>query len=191
LGRCIFCGECAAAQPDLIRFSNEHRMAAARREDLVVTHLNAGSVPFVADAVRPTIGRYFRHALKLRQVSAGGDNSCEMELNASMNVNFDFSRFGVDFVASPRHADGVVVTGPVTAAMAAPLQVCYDAVPDPKIVIAVGADAISGGLFAASHALDRSFFSRHTPDLYVPGNPAHPLTFIDGAMKLTGRRFDR
>lgn len=191
LGRCIFCGECALEAPAYIRFSTDHRMAASRREDLIVTAQNAGRVPFCREAVRPAIGDFFSRALKLREVSAAGDNACEMELNASMNVNFDFSRFGVEFVASPRHADGVVVTGPVSVPMAVPLQVCYDAVPEPKIVVCVGADAISGGLFEGSRALDRSFFDRHTPDLYIPGNPAHPLTFIDGVMKLTGRKIDR
>jgi len=87
-------------------------------------------------------------------------------------------------VASPRHADGLVVTGPVTENMAEPLRICYDAVPYPKVLILAGTDAISGGIFAGSPALDRSFFNDHPADLYIPGNPVHPLTFINGVLSL-------
>ncbi len=128
----------------------------------------------------------FRGALKLRQVSAGGDNSSEMELAATMNVNFDFGRYGIEFVASPRHADGIVITGPVSENMAEALQICYDAVPEPKIIILAGTDAISGGIFDGYPALNRQFIDNHHIDLYVPGNPVHPLTFINGVMDLLG-----
>lgn len=186
LGRCLFCGECALRAPRNIRFTNDYRIGSAARGALVV---RAGdtAVDFRRDCVRAEIPRLFGHALKLRQVSAGGDASNEMELNATGNVNFDFGRYGVEFTASPRHADGVVITGPVTCNMAAALEMCYDAVPDPKIVIACGADACSGGLFAASRAIDRSFFGRHRVDLWLPGAPAHPMVFIEGVMNLTGR----
>jgi Ni,Fe-hydrogenase III small subunit len=188
LGRCVFCGECQLRQPEYIRFTNDHRLATTVREALVVAEGDDRPIPFHAENVRPEIPKLFRNALKLRQVSAGGDNSCEMELNASGNVNFDFGRYGVDFVASPRHADGLVVTGPITENMAAPLETAYDAVPEPKIVVLVGTDAISGGVFAESPAIDRSFLDRHRVDLYVPGNPAHPLTYIDGILNLIGRK---
>ena len=92
-------------------------------------------VPFDPAAVREQIVTTFGRALKLRQVSAGGDASVEMELNATGNVNFDFGRYGVEFTASPRHADGVVLTGPVTANMAEALDICYDAVAEPKLLI--------------------------------------------------------
>ncbi len=191
LGRCIFCGECARMAPQYIEFSTWHRMAATHREDLVMSASSAGRVHFERSAVREVIPGLFGRALKLREVSAGGDNACEMELNASMNVNFDFSRYGIEFVASPRHADGMVVTGPVTRNMAAAMRTCWEAIPEPKVLIAVGADAISGGIWSGGEGLDRSFFDDHTPDLYVPGNPTHPLSFIDGVMKLTHRKFDR
>lgn len=116
-----------------------------------------------------------------------GDNSCEMELGAAGNVNFDMGRYGIGFTASPRHADGVVVTGPVTANMARELEATWQAVPEPKVLIAVGTDAISGGLFAESPAVNRSFFEVHRPDLYVPGNPTHPMTFITGVRALVER----
>ena len=138
--------------------------------------------------IRKEITSYFSGSLKLRQVSAAGDNSCELELNACGNVNFDMGRFGIDFVASPRHADGIVITGPVSENMAEPLQICYDATPDPKIIILAGTDAISGGIFEGSPALNRSFLSKYKIDLFVPGNPVHPLTFINGVLELIRKR---
>jgi Ni,Fe-hydrogenase III small subunit len=110
-----------------------------------------------------------------------------MELNACGNVNFDMGRYGIEFVASPRHADGIVITGPVTQNMSEALKICYEAVPDPKIVILTGTDAISGGIFWESPALERTFMESFHIDLFVPGNPVHPLTFINGILDLTGR----
>ena len=188
LGKCVFCGECRNRQPEYIRFTNDHKLATTSREALIVREGEDKPIAFHAEHIRPEISKLFKNALKLRQVSAGGDNSCEMELNASGNVNFDLGRYGVEFVASPRHADGLVVTGPITENMAVPLELCYNATPDPKIVVLAGTDAISGGLFAGSPALDRRFLERHNVDLYVPGNPAHPLTYIDGILALIGRK---
>ncbi|MBQ6691421.1 MAG: NADH:ubiquinone oxidoreductase [Rikenellaceae bacterium] len=186
MGRCLFCGECARRAPQAVRFTNDYRIGATRREDLVVT-TSTRSIPFTREAVRKEIPAMFAHALKLRQVSAGGDASVEMELNATGNVNFDFGRYGVEFVASPRHADGVVVTGPVSRNMAEVLQVCYDAVPDPKVLIVAGSEAVSGGLYAESTEVDRSFYENHTPDLWLPGAPTHPMIFIEAVMNLIGR----
>ncbi len=191
MGRCVFCGECTRHSPAHVAFTNNHRMASNTRHGLVVAENGGDETPFDRDAVRREIPRLFHSALKLREVSAGGDNASEMELNASMNVNFDLPRYGIEFMASPRHADGVVVSGPITSNMARPLEICYNAVPQPRVVIMAGADAISGGLFAGSDALDRGFVARHRPDLYLPGNPVHPLTFIDGVMKLCGRELKR
>jgi len=186
LGRCTFCGECAHACPQgSIRFTNEHRIAATRREGLVVgAETTADGYRSAAIEARAEIRRLFGRSLKLRSVSAGGCNGCEMELAASTNVNFDIGRFGIEIVASPRHADAVVVSGPVTASMAAALEESFAAVPEPKLLIAFGACAISGGLFAGSAAVDRSFFARHPIDLYLPGCPPHPLTFVDGLLRL-------
>lgn len=187
LGRCLFCGECARIAPDTIRFTNDYRIGAPTREALIIRPEQT-RVEFEAEAVRKEIKKYFGHALKLRQVSAGGDNSVEMELNASGNVNFDFGRYGVEFVASPRHADGVVITGPITKAMAEALEICYQSIPSPKVVIVCGSEACSGGLYAESRAIDRSFFERHKVDLWLPGAPTHPMTFIDGVMTLIGKK---
>lgn len=184
LGKCTFCGECAFAFPDKIRFTKDYKMATNNRKSLLVREDDAKPIILDPDLISQEISKYFKGSLKLRQVSAGGDNSCELELNACGNVNFDMGRFGIEFVASPRHADGIVITGPITESMAIPLQRCYDAIPDPKIIILAGTDAISGGIFSGSHALNRSFLSDHKVDLYVPGNPVHPLTFISGLLDL-------
>lgn len=184
MGRCVFCRECEFAENSPIRFTNDHRMATNCRENLIITADSQSVVAFDRGMARAEIYRIFGRALRLRSVCAGGDASTEMELNATMNVNFDFSRYGVEFVASPRHADGIVITGPITSNMETALEVCYDAVPDPKLIILAGTDAISGGLFARSRAVNRDFTEKYHPDLYVPGNPVHPLTFIDGIMKL-------
>ena len=186
LGRCAFCNECAFALPEAYRFTNDYRIAATRREDLVIKAGQTEPLQIDETAVREGVRRLFRRSLKLRQVSAGGDNSCEMELGAAGNVNFDMGRYGIEFVASPRHADGIVITGPVSENMARALEICYVATPAPKIIILVGTDAISGGLFAGSPAVKRDFIENHHIDLYVPGNPAHPLTFINGVMDLLG-----
>ena len=188
LGKCVFCRECEFALPGKIRFTNDYKIAANSREELVIKAGADQPLRLDPDRVRGEIRSLFKHALKLRQVSAGGDNSAEMELNAAGNVNFDMGRFGIEFVASPRHADGVVITGPISGSMADALQICYDAIPTPKIVILAGTDALSGGIFAGSQALDRNFLSKYHVDLFVPGNPPHPLTFINGVLDLIGHK---
>jgi len=188
LGKCEFCMECSFATSGKIRFSNDHRLASNLREGLVIRAGEDKPIRPDPSETRKEICSYFGHALKLRQVSAGGDNSAEMELNACGNVNFDMGRYGIEFVASPRHADGIVITGPVSANMAEALQICYDATPSPKIVIVAGAAAISGGIFSAAEETDRKFLESVKPDLYVPGNPPHPLTFINGVLDLCGRK---
>lgn len=188
LGKCTFCGACAALFPNKIQFTKDYKLSTNERERLVVKEGVDQPIELNPDLIPPAFKSLFGGSLKLRQVSAGGDNSCEWELNAANNVQFDMSRFGIEFVASPRHADGVVITGPVSANMAEPLQICYDATPDPKMVVLVGTDAISGGIFADSPALDRRFLDQYRIDLYIAGNPAHPLTVINGLLELTGRK---
>lgn len=184
MGKCLFCGECARVFPEKIQFTKDYKISANSREGLLVREGSNDTVTLNQSFIRPEIKKLFSNSLKLRQVSAGGDNSCEWELNACGNVNFDMGRFGIEFVASPRHADGIVITGPITENMAEPLQICYDATPHPKLIILAGVDAISGGIFAGSPALDRSFTEKYPVDLYVPGNPVHPLTFINGVLEL-------
>ncbi|HAN78046.1 MAG TPA: NADH:ubiquinone oxidoreductase [Bacteroidales bacterium] len=184
LGKCTFCGECAIQFPDKIQFTTDYHLASNIRERLIIKAGDTMPITMDADKIRKEIRSMFGGSLKLRQVSAAGDNSCEWELNAANNVQFDMTRFGIDFVASPRHADGIVITGPISENMAEPLERCYHAVPHPKIIILAGVDAISGGIFADSPALNREFLSKYQIDLYIPGNPVHPLTFINGVLDL-------
>ena len=185
LGKCTFCGECAMRYPEKITFTKDYKLASNIPERLIIREGEDKPVQVDPEKVRKEIHRVLGRSLKLRQISAGGDNSCEMELNAANNVQFDMSRFGIDFVASPRHADGIVITGPITKNMADAVQICYDATPEPKIIVLVGTDAISGGIFAGSPAIDRSFLEKYPVDLYIPGNPAHPLTIVNGLLDLT------
>jgi Ni,Fe-hydrogenase III small subunit len=129
----------------------------------------------------------FGRSLKLRQVCAGGCGACEADTNVLSTVVFDLGRFGIQFVASPRHADGLLITGPVTENMALALKKTYDALPEPRLVIAVGACAISGGPYAG-HAEGRNGADAVVPvDLYIPGCPPHPVAILDGLLRLLGR----
>ncbi len=172
----------------LPKFRTNYQMAANRRELLVVSEGNSLEMAWDPLTTRKEISDFFGGSLKLRQVSAGGCNACEAELNACGNINFDIGRFGIEFVASPRHADGVVITGPITENMSRALQICYEAIPAPKIVVLTGACAISGGIFHDAPANQRTFLDQHPVDLYVPGCPPHPLIFITGILQLIRRR---
>jgi len=187
MGLCLFCNECSKVCPaNMIKFSNNYKIAS-NDTHLLKVNANTEVVDFNPDLIRKEIHRFFGSSLKLRLVSAGSCNGCEMELNAADNVNFDMSRYGIEFVASPRHADGLVVTGALVQNSLAALELTYKAIPNPKIIIALGACAVSGGVFNNSPALNRTFFEQYKPDLYIPGCPPHPLTIIDGIMKMTGR----
>lgn len=180
MGKCLFCGNCARMLPDNICFTQNWHTASLTREGLVV-------YADVRWEQQSGVGfPIFKKSLSLRSLCAGGDGAAELELGAAGNVNFDMRRLGVEFTASPRHADGMVITGAVTSAMATAAEVTFASMPRPRLLIACGADAISGGLFVNSDAIDRAFFERHTPDLYIPGNPPHPLTFIDGIALIRG-----
>lgn len=183
LGRCVFCGECEAVCPaQKLRFGDDPRMAGATPSELVVGEGVAARAVPVDERIRSLFGR----SLRLRQISAGGCNACELELNATANVNFDLGRYGIEWVASPRHADGLVLTGPLTRNMARAVQLCVDATPEPKFLVAVGACALSGGLFAEGD-VDRGLLDRWPPKVWVPGCPVHPLTFAHAILDLLGR----
>jgi Ni,Fe-hydrogenase III small subunit/NAD-dependent dihydropyrimidine dehydrogenase PreA subunit len=184
LGKCVFCNECALVCPEKkIAFTSETRMGGRSLEELVVSEGKAPPSPVVvADALRSMFGR----SLRMRQVSAGGCNGCELELNALANVNFDLQRFGIEWVPSPRHADALVLTGPLTKNMVEAVRLVWEAMPDPRFIVCVGSCAISGGLFAAAPTVDRSFLAEVGPTLYVPGCPPHPLTFVAAILDLLG-----
>ena len=186
LGKCIFCGVCQETCPGrAIVFTSEHRMAARNRRDLIV----GGTEPAPPDILplEEKRLRLFRRSLSLRQVSAGGCNACEADVNVLNTVVFDLSRFGIHFAASPRHADGLLVTGPVTKNMELALKKTYDATPSPKIVIASGACAVSGGMFATHKEAHKGVEEILPVDLFIPGCPPHPYTILDGLLRLLKR----
>jgi Ni,Fe-hydrogenase III small subunit/Pyruvate/2-oxoacid:ferredoxin oxidoreductase delta subunit len=184
LGRCLFCTDCVESCPaGAIQYTAEYRLATRMRQDLVLE----GQQLKLAEALEEKTRRLFGRSLKLRQVSAGGCNACEADVNVLNTVVFDLGRFGIQFVASPRHADGLLITGPVSANMRLALEKTYEAVPTPKIVIAVGACAISGGPFAGHPQVHDGADQVVPVDLYVPGCPPHPLTILDGLLRLLDR----
>lgn len=181
MGTCLFCAECAAGA---VEFTTDHQLAAASREELVV---RPGSERRYALPLVPDLLSMFGRSLKFREVSAGGCNACEADTNVLSTIGWDLGRFGIQFVASPRHADGLWVTGPVTANMRDALLMTYDAIPAPKIVVACGACAIGGGPFRDRPEINNGVGDMLPVDLYVPGCPPHPLTILDGLLRLTGR----
>jgi Ni,Fe-hydrogenase III small subunit/Pyruvate/2-oxoacid:ferredoxin oxidoreductase delta subunit len=187
MARCLFCNDCVEACPEgAIEMSSEFRLAERARHRLLVT---AGSPRQPRElALGAELLRLFGRSLKLRVVSAGGCNGCESDVNVLGTIAFDLGRFGIQFVASPRHADGLLITGPVTRNMQEALRKTYEAIPDPRIVIAVGACAISGGPYVDHVEIHNGADSTVPVDLYIPGCPPHPLTILEGLIGLIGRR---
>lgn len=173
LGLCAACGDCERlSKGKFVSFTRDFQLATANRKDLVTS----GSLPDLAAHSKQHFKKLFGRSLQLRQVSAAGCNACEADLNVLATPFFDLARFGINFVASPRHADGIVVTGPVSKNMKAALLSTYEAMPAPKVVIAVGNCAISGGIFRGSPEIADGLESLLPVDLFIPGCPSHPMT---------------
>lgn len=184
LGASLFAPEEEAACPrGGVRFGPDYAMATRTREALRTA---TGEVE-LAEALEERSRRLFGRSLRLRSVAAGSCNGCEAELVALGNVVFDLARFGVQFVASPRHADGLVITGAVSRNMTRALAKTYEAMPDPRIVLAVGACAVAGGPFRGSPEVLDGVPPEIPVDLWIPGCPPHPLTILDGLLRLLGR----
>ena len=204
-GLCVFCGQCADATPDgAVRVTTEFELATHIRASLIhaadyslnsdgthhhliaeyeaeVTAEEAGGK--VSEAIHQTLGR----SLAIRQVDAGSCNGCEMEIVALNNPIHDIERFGIHFVASPRHADMLLVTGPVTRNMELALTKTYAATPDPKVVVAVGACGISGGIFGTNYASRGGVDATIPVDVYIPGCPPRPEALLYGILLAVGR----
>ncbi|MCP4897761.1 MAG: hydrogenase [bacterium] len=173
LARCTFCGICEdLSEGKFVSFTQNFELATADREHLVTD----GSLPDLAAHSKQHFKKLFGRSLQLRQVSAAGCNACEADLNVLATPFFDLARFGINFVASPRHADGIVVTGPISRNMKAALLSTYEAMPAPKVVIAVGNCPISGGVFRGSPEIADGLESLLPVDLFIPGCPPHPMT---------------
>ena len=179
IGKCIFCGECGKSSK-AIRFTKDYSLGSVEREDLVIT-MNKNRID------KPTkdflFKKLLKKSLKLRQVSAGGCNACEADVNVLGTVGWDLGRFGIQFVASPRHADGILVTGPVSKNMEMALLKTYEATPKPKIVIACGSCAIDGGPFYDSEEVIKGVDKVLGVDLFIPGCPPHPATILIAILK--------
>ncbi len=181
LGRCLFCADCPVAA---VSFTTDFQLAVSRRDELIVRP-DAGR--YHAERLSAQLLKLFGRSLKFREVSAGGCNACEADTNVLSTIGWDLGRFGIQFVASPRHADGLWVTGPVTHNMRQALLDTYAAIPAPKIVVACGACAIGGGPFRGEPEQSDGIDGLLPVDLYIPGCPPHPATILEGLLRLIGR----
>ncbi len=208
-GLCVFCGLCAEASSDkAVRITQEFELATKSRRNLVLTaeytlnadhtHRQLGMVrrgsgnietdaKIVGQKARETIHKVLGRSLAIREVDAGSCNGCEVEIVALNNPIHDIERFGIQFVASPRHADMILVTGPVTRNMELALLKTYQAMPEPRVVVAAGACGISGGIFGKNYASLGGVDNVLPVDVYIPGCPPRPQALLHGILLAVGR----
>jgi Ni,Fe-hydrogenase III small subunit/ferredoxin len=187
-GRCILCGHCVAQRPDVFEWSAGPAAAALTRDGLVVPEIHGSEANLAAirDGLRARTAA-LRRSVHLRHVNAGSDGAEEQEIQALLNPVYDVHRLGIFFTASPRHADVLLVTGAGARGMAAPLRRTYDGMPEPKIVIAVGSDAVSGGLVSPSYATAGGVASMVPVDVWLPGSPPSPFSILHALLLALGR----
>jgi len=181
-GRCIMTGESAFFNARRLSCCGVSKQALLRRWDVESCRELRNDEPAISAAakeIRAIVGR----ALNIRQVDGGSCNGCEAEIAALTNSYYDLERFGIHFVASPKHADMLLVTGPVTRNMEEAVKNTYEATPSPKLVVAVGACGCSGGIFAESHAVVGGVDSVIPVDAYIPGCPPTPAMLLTGLLR--------
>jgi Ni,Fe-hydrogenase III small subunit/formate hydrogenlyase subunit 6/NADH:ubiquinone oxidoreductase subunit I len=207
LAKCVFCGLCAEVDP-AIRMTSHCELATHKRADLKQTaqyrltrdgahqqclakpetpSLQRASLDELGERLREQIRKMLGRSLHIREVDAGSCNGCEVEINGLNSPVYDIERFGIHFVASPRHADMLLVTGPVARNMELALRKTYDAAPGPRLVVAVGACGCSGGIFGQNYASLGSVDRVLPVDVYIPGCPPNPHALLHGILLAVGR----
>lgn len=191
-GKCIMCGYCSEAAPQTIKISNKPATPAKMKSQIIdysspQTLPSEKSYDQIGNELKEKIQKMFDRSLAIRQVDAGSCNGCEIEIAALNNPIYDIERFGIHFVASPRHADVLLVTGPASRNMTIALLRTYEATPDPKIVIAVGACACSGGIFGDTYATTGGIDKVVPVDVYIPGCPPRPEILLQGLLLAVNR----
>ena len=185
---CIGCGLCVVANPDLLAWKEGSSVARFARGGLVVpeTGNTDQDLSYLQESLTQRV-RAFGRSVHIRHVDAGSDGSEEWEIAALLNPVYDIHRLGLFFTASPRHADVLLVTGIGATGMLAPLGRTVDAMPNPTVVVAVGTDACSGGLFSSSYAGSGGIGDLVGVDVWVPGSPPSPFAILHGLLLALGR----
>ena len=195
IGKCISCARCQDVSPELFNVTSIVARPVRLRSDLVSSSSHdipekrptMGNYEALGNDLKDKIKRMFGRSLAIREVDAGSCNGCEVEITALNNPIYDIERFGIHFVASPRHADVLLVTGPASRNMEIALKRTYEATPDPKIVIAAGACACSGGIFGDTYATTGGINNIVPVDVFIPGCPPRPEALVYGLLLAVDR----